>query len=125
MSWIVLLVHAIYIGNTMLYKTDNLIIFCQTIYFFSFVNLLVGNHLAQYYYGWIYMHLGFWPNYFDGTIPNQYEEFESPLSYKLHNLDGNFIRNAGFAVGIFLTFLAVWVVVVLIVFIVSKCLRKN
>jgi hypothetical protein len=74
LAWIILLIHCIYIGNTILYKADNLIIFCQTIYYFSFVQLLVGNYLAQYYYGWSWMHMKFFPNYFAETIPSQYNE---------------------------------------------------
>jgi len=74
MSWVILLVHCIYVGNTILYKVDNLIIFTQTIYFFIFVKLLVGNTLSQYYYGWFWMHMGFFPNYFKYTVPVQYDE---------------------------------------------------
>jgi hypothetical protein len=74
LSWIILVIHAIYVGNSILYKVDNLVIFCQTVYFFSFVKLLVGNALAQYYFGWSWMHMKFWPNYFKYTVPSQYEE---------------------------------------------------
>lgn len=125
MAWIILIVHSIYIGNSILYKVDNLIIFCQTVYFFTFAKLLVGNTLAQYYYGWFWMHMGFWPNYFKSTVPSQYEEREAPLSFKLSNLDGNFIRNAGFAVSLFLTFLVLWILISLVMYLVNKVFKKN
>jgi hypothetical protein len=124
LSWVILVIHCLYIGNTILYKVDNLIIFCQTIYFFTFVKLLVGNTLAQYYYGWFYMHMGFWPNYFKSTVPNQYDELDSPLSFKLATLDGNFIRNAGFAVSIFMSFLVLWIVLCLFIFILHKFFKR-
>ncbi len=100
-----------------------MIIFCQTIYFFTFVKLLVGNTLAQYYHGWRWMHMGFFANYF--SVPVQYDETEAPLSFKLATLDGNFIRNAGFAVSLFLTFLAAWTLICLSVYLVSKLSKKK
>ncbi len=71
-SSIILLVHCVYVGNGLLYKVDNLIVLAQTVYLFQFVQLLVGNTLAQYYYGWGVMHLTFWPNYFSSAIPSNY-----------------------------------------------------
>jgi hypothetical protein len=70
MGVVIVAMHCIYVGNELLYKMDNLIILAQTIYYFSFVKLLVGRLLAQFYYGWIFAHLGFFPNFF--TTPNQY-----------------------------------------------------
>lgn len=67
----------------------------------------------------------FWPNYFKYTVPSQYEEREAPLSFKLATLDGNFIRNAGFAVSLFLTFLVAWVVVCGFMYLVNKVLKKH
>ena len=69
--------------------------------------------------------MGFWPNYFKGTIPSQYEEKDAPLSYKLSNLDGNFIRNAGFAISLFITFLALWLAITLIIYLINKVFKKN
>jgi len=43
---------------------DNLIIFTQSIYFFLFRNVLIGNSIAQYYYGWSWLHIDFYKNYF-------------------------------------------------------------
>ena len=63
-SIVVIVLHALFIGNDLIYKVDNLLIFIQSLYYFSFVKLLVGKLLAQYYYGWIYAHGGFFPNYF-------------------------------------------------------------
>lgn len=85
---------------------DNLIILVQTIYYFSFVKILVGRLLAQFYYGWIFAHLGFFPNFF--TTPNMYRENEAPISYKLATTDANFIRNAGYSISIFLVFIGGW-----------------
>lgn len=70
MGPVIVILHCIYIGNGILYKMDNLIIFGQTIYYFSFVKLLTGKLLAQFYYGWIFTHIGFFPNFF--TTPNLY-----------------------------------------------------
>jgi hypothetical protein len=125
MSWVILLVHCIYVGNTILYKVDNLIIFGQTIYLFTFVKLLVGNNLAQYYYGWFWMHMGFFPNYFKYTVPNQYDETNAPLPFKLATLDGNFIRNAGYAVSLFITFLVAWALLSLCAYLVNKILKRS
>jgi hypothetical protein len=107
-----------------MYKMDNLIIFCQSIYFFTFVKLLVGNTLAQYYHGWLWMHLGFYVNYFEGTIPSQYEEYDAPISFKLNTLDGNLLRNTGFAFSLFLTFLLIYVIIALTLFLIKK-ITKN
>jgi hypothetical protein len=81
---------------------DNLIILVQSIYYFSFVKILVGKLLAQFYYGWIFSLAGFFPSFF--TIPNGYREDAAPISYKLATLDANFIRNAGFTISISLVY---------------------
>lgn len=69
MGLTLILLHVVFIGNDLLYKVDNTIILAQTIYFFSFIQLLVGKLLAQFYYGWIFTHFGFFPNFFIDTIP--------------------------------------------------------
>lgn len=72
MAWALMLLHVVFIGNDLMYKCDNAIILVQSIYYFSFVKLLVGRLLAQFYYGWIYAHWGFFPNFFAGLIPSGY-----------------------------------------------------
>ncbi len=62
-SWFILLLHAVYIGNGLIYKVDNLLVLAQTYYYFQFVNLLVGNTLSQFYYGFRWMHGGFFRNF--------------------------------------------------------------
>ena len=64
MAIVLILLHAVFVGNDLLYKVDNAIILAQTIYFFSFVQLLIGKLLSQFYYGWIFAHFGFFPNFF-------------------------------------------------------------
>ena len=72
MGLTLILLHVVFIGNDLLYKVDNAIILGQTIYFFSFVQLLVGKLLSQFYYGWVFTHFGFFPNIFANTIPSNY-----------------------------------------------------
>ena len=74
MGIVLILLHAVFVGNDLLYKVDNALILAQTVYFFSFVQLLIGKLLAQFYYGWIYAHFGFFPNFFSSTIPSNYVE---------------------------------------------------
>lgn len=74
MSIVVILLHAVFIGNELLYKVDNLLIFTQTIYFFSYVKNLVGRLLAQFYFGWSFAHARFLPNLFQPIIPDHYVE---------------------------------------------------
>ena len=102
---------------------DNLLILVQTIYFFSFVKVLVGRLLAQFYYGWIYSHVGFFPNFF--TTPDQYRENEAPISFKLATTDANFIRNAGFSISFFLCFIGSLAVVTGIVYLLYKFMHKK
>ena len=71
-TWFILILHFIYVGNGLIYKVDNLLVLAQTFYFFQFVNLLTGNYLSQFYYGWKWMHGGFFTNFFGRTIPNGY-----------------------------------------------------
>lgn len=68
----IIALHCIYIGNYLLYKVDNILILAQSLYFFSFINLMVGNPVSQYYYGFLWSHFGFFPNYFAGAIPPMY-----------------------------------------------------
>jgi hypothetical protein len=70
LSLMLLVVHVIYIGNGLIYKADNIIIFAQTVFYFQFVNLLVGNTLSQFYYGWKWIHGGFFGTFFRSIIPN-------------------------------------------------------
>jgi hypothetical protein len=72
MGMTLIVLHVVFIGNNLLYKVDNAIILGQTIYFFSFVQLLVGKLLSQFYYGWVFTHFGFFPNIFSNTIPANY-----------------------------------------------------
>lgn len=64
MGIVLICLHAVFIGNDLLYKVDNTLILAQSIYFFSFVQLLVGKLLAQFYYGWLFAQFGFFPNFF-------------------------------------------------------------
>jgi hypothetical protein len=72
MGCVLIALHCVFIGNDLMYKVDNALILVQTVYYFSFVKLLVGKLLSQFYYGWIYAHGGFFPNYFINTIPDGY-----------------------------------------------------
>lgn len=119
-SWFIILLHALYIGNGLLYKVDNLLVLAQTYYYFQFVNLLTGNTLSQFYYGWRWMHGGFFRNFWKYTVPAGFYEINAPESYKLTNLDANFIRNAGFSLSILAVFLVSWLIVSFIVVIINK-----
>ena len=46
MSIVLVCLHAIFIGNDLLYKVDNTLILAQALYFISFVQLLVGQLLV-------------------------------------------------------------------------------
>ena len=96
---------------------------------------MVGIPLAQYYYGFLWSHFGFFPNYFKGTIPEgYYEGFSStitdpeyryvPNSYRLLTADANYIRNAGYAFSLLLTFLAAFFIVILFIKILKKFCGK-
>ena len=125
MSLTLIFLHVVFIGNNLLYKVDNVLILAQTIYFFSFVQLLVGKLLSQFYYGWIFAHFGFFPNFFSKYIPSSYVELAAPKSYKLATLDANIIRNAGFAFSLLLIFIAGFTVITLICWILCKLCRKE
>lgn len=125
MSITLILLHVVFIGNNLLYKVDNVLILAQTIYFFSFVQLLVGKLLSQFYYGWIFSHFGFFPNFFVNNIPSSYVELDAPNSYKLATLDANIIRNAGFAFSLLLVFIGSYAVITIICWILGGLFRKE
>lgn len=125
MSITLILLHAVFIGNNLLYKVDNVLILAQSIYYFSFVQLLVGKLLSQFYYGWIFAHFGFFPNFFKHLIPSNYVELAAPNSYKLATLDANIARNAGFAFSLLLVFIASYLVVTIVCWILAKICRKE
>jgi hypothetical protein len=104
---------------------DNLLILTQTIYYFSFVKILVGRLLAQYYYGWIFAHGGWFVNFFKFDIPETYRENDAPISYKLATIDANFIRNAGFSFSLLLIYVGVFLVVGGLVYLLSRVFRKK
>jgi hypothetical protein len=105
LSLLILLTHCIYIGNGLTYKMDNIIIFCQSIFYFLFTRILISNPVGQYYYGWSWIHLNFYPNYFSSLL--SVSEPSTP-AFALYNIDANFIRNAGFSISLMLTFLIIW-----------------
>jgi hypothetical protein len=119
-----ILLHVVFIGNDLLYKIDNALILGQTIYFFSFVQLLVGKLLAQFYYGWIFTHFGFFPNFFVNTIPSNYVELAAPNSYKLATLDANIVRNAGFAFSLLIVFVAAYAFVTIFCWVAAHLMQK-
>ena len=121
---IIIILHAIYIGNNLLYKVDNTLIFAQTVFLFSFVKLLVGIPLAQFFNGFRWMHWGLFPNYFQETIPNGYiegfaEKVETPNPYRLLTMDANFFRNTGFAFSLILTFIVAFGLICLVLLILK------
>ena len=139
LSIILIILHAIYIGNSLLYKVDNALTFAQSMYYFSFINLMIGQPVAQYYYGFLWSHFGFFPNYFRATIPNgYYEGFSSsaasgpyddswyvPNTYRLLTGDSNFIRNAGYAFSVLATFIVAFLVVAAVVYLLKKVCGKS
>ena len=125
MSITILCLHFVFIGNELLYKMENLIIFIQTAYYFLYAKNLVGRLLAQYYFGWSFAHARFLPNAFNGIIPSNYIERDAPCSYKLVNMDGNFFRNAGFSFFWLLIYLLAFLVITSIVWAIFKLFKKN
>jgi hypothetical protein len=125
MGCVMIILHAVFIGNDLIYKVDNALILTQTIYFFSFVKLLVGKLLAQFYYGWIYSHAGFFPNFFANKIPSNYVEYAAPNSYKLATLDSNIVRNAGFTMSLLLVFIGCYAVITITVYLIHILFRKE
>ena len=124
-SIFIIILHAIYIGNNLIYKVDNLLILAQTYYFFQFIHILAGNYLSQFYYGWRWSHGGFFPNFFSGQIPTGYFEEGAPEAYKLISFDSNLVRNAGFSFSLFAVFLAAWLLLTFLVVIVYKCCSRK
>jgi hypothetical protein len=95
------------------------------------VHLLINASIGQFYYGFFWSHLGFFPNYFQPAIPSNYMEgnFRTskdflPNSYRLLTGDANFIRNAGFSLSLLLTFICTFAVIVLVIFMVKKVCGK-
>ena len=126
MGIVLILLHVVFVGNDLLYKVDNAIILAQSIYFFSFVQLLVGKLLSQFYYGWIYTHFGFFPNFFVDSIPPNYVELGAPNSYKLATMDANIVRNAGFAMSLLLVFLGTYAIITVFCLLIHKyCLKPD
>lgn len=124
-SWVLILLLAIYVGNGYMYKMDNLIIFAQSMYYFLFVNNLVGKgSLAQFYQGWKWLHGGFYVNYFSNTIPAGYFESTAPVPYMLSVLDGNLVRNAGFSFSLAVTFFGGWLILSLFMYVLFKVCKK-
>jgi hypothetical protein len=101
---------------------DNLIIFCQSIFFFLFNRIIVGNPIAQFYYGWSWAHLDFFPNYFEPEL--KYTE-PTVTPYALYNLDANFIRNAGSSISLLVTFLLIWSAVSIAIYIADTFFGRN
>lgn len=128
------MLHAIYIGNYLLYKVDNLLIFVQCVWYFLFIKIFVGHTLAQYYWGFSWSHWEFFPNFFRQTIPNDYyegydsvnngEEYLSN-SYRLATGDANFIRNAGFSFSLLITFILGFIAVLILIWLLKKCCKKS
>lgn len=106
-SLLILITNTIYVANSILYKMDNIIIFAQTTFFFLFQQIWISNPIAQYYYGWSWAHLNFYPNYF---TPELYLSEPTIIPYALYNLDANIIRNSGSSLSLLLTFSLIWAV---------------
>jgi hypothetical protein len=124
MGPVLIVLHAVFIGNDLLYKVDNTLILAQTVYFFSFVQLLVGKLLSQFYYGWLFSMFGFFPNFFANTVPSSYVELAAPNSYKLATIDANIVRNAGWAFSLFLVFLGAWGIITFICWMLKAVFSK-
>lgn len=125
MGPVLICLHAVYIGNDLLYKVDNSLILAQLIYFFSFVRLLAGKLLSQFYYGWVFAHFGFFPNFFAKNIPSSYIELAAPNSYKLNDGDANIVRNAGWAFSLLIVFIGAYCLITIGCWILSKLFKKN
>ena len=124
MGIVLICLHVVYIGNDLIYKVDNTLILAQSIYFFSFVQLLVGKLLSQFYYGWLFSHFGFFPNFFVNTIPSNYIELAAPNSYKLNLGDANIVRNAGWAFSLLLVFLVAHAVITFLCWLIKSVCHK-
>lgn len=122
MSLLLLGIQFIYLANNMPYKMDNIIIFSQSLYYFLFNRLLIANPAAQYYYGFTWIHLNFYPNYFQPRL----DLSEPTLApYALYNLDANIIRNAGSSLSVLVTFCVGWVVICGLVYVLDKYLGRK
>lgn len=127
LSIVIIILHVVFIGNELLYKVDNTLIFVQTIFYFSFVKNLVGRLLAQFYFGWSFSHARFLPNLFqyERYIPDGYIEDNAPVSYKLVNIDGNFIRNGGFSFTWMLLFMTFVAIICFVLWTISNLAHKK
>jgi hypothetical protein len=108
-----------------LYKVDNSLILAQLLYFFSFVQLLAGKLLSQFYYGWIFAHFGFFPNFFSNTIPASYIELAAPNSFKLNDVDANIIRNAGWAFSLLIIFFSAYALITFCCWLLANIFQKK
>jgi hypothetical protein len=72
LALVLICLHAVYVGNELIYKVDNWLIFAQSLYYFSFVHLPINASIGQFYYGFYFAHFGFFPNYFAAAIPPNY-----------------------------------------------------
>lgn len=134
LSLLTIMLHAIYIGNYLLYKVDNLLIFVQCVWYFLFIKIFVGHPLAQYYWGFSWSHWEFFPNFFRNSVPRDYYEgFDSQNngeeylsnSYRLATGDANFIRNAGFSFSLLIVFILGFIAVLLLIWCLKKCCKKS
>jgi hypothetical protein len=91
---------------------------------------MIGVTSGQFYYGFVFAHFGFFPNYFSALIPPNYMEgftddlnpygSNVPNSYRLLTGDANFIRNAGFSLSLLITFLLVYFLVIGVILFLKK-----
>ena len=125
MGPVLIVLHAVFIGNDLMYKVDNTLILAQALYFMSFVQLLVGKLLSQFYYGWLFAMFGFFPNFFGNTVPSNYVELAAPNSYKLSTMDANLIRNAGWAFSLLLVFLGAWGIITFFCWVLKAVCNKS
>lgn len=116
-----LFTHCVYVGNGLTCKMDNIIIFAQSIFYFLFTDVFISNPISQYYYGWSWMHLNFYPNYFWSLLSAD-EQTIPP--YALNNVDANFIRNAGCSISLLITFGFAWLIVSVVCYVIEVRLGK-
>jgi hypothetical protein len=121
-SVLILATHCLFVGNNLMYKMDNLIIFGQAIFCLLFVRTLSSNPVAQFYYGWNWLHLLFYPNYFLSLL---HGTASSAPPYVLFNLDANFIRNAGSSLSFLLTFFLIWLLASLLCYVLDNKLGRH
>jgi hypothetical protein len=69
LSIVLLILQVIYAGNDLMYKVDNAFIMAQTVYYFLYSKGVLDLGISQFFYGWIFAHLGFFPNLFENSIP--------------------------------------------------------